>query len=97
MILDEVKVALRVTSNAYDTELNNLILSSLNDLKIAGVNVPEDANVETAPPVLRTAIITYCKCNFGMREDYDRLKASYDEQKAQLKSNSDYHNWTFTT
>lgn len=97
MILDEVKVALRVTSNAYDTELNNLILSSLNDLKIAGVSVPEDANVETAPPVLRTAIITYCKCNFGMREDYDRLKASYDEQKAQLKSNSDYHNWTFTT
>lgn len=40
MILDEVKVALRVTSNAYDTELNNLILSSLNDLKIAGVSVP---------------------------------------------------------
>lgn len=97
MILDEVKVALRVTSNAYDTELNNLILSSLNDLKIAGVSVPEDANVENATPVLRTAIITYCKCNFGTREDYDRLKASYDEQKAQLKSNSDYHNWTFTT
>lgn len=97
MILDDVKVALRITSVAYDSELNNLILSALNDLKIAGINVPADADVETATPIMKTAIITYCKCNFGMREDYDRLKKSYDEQKAQLKTNSDYHTWNFGT
>lgn len=97
MILDDVKVALRVTSAAYDSEINNLILSALNDLKIAGVKVPADADVEIASPILKTAIITYCKCNFGTREDYDRIKASYDEQKAQLKTNSDFHDWTFTT
>ena len=30
------------------------------------------------------AVITYCKANFGEADEYDRLKASYDEQKAQL-------------
>jgi hypothetical protein len=93
MIVDDVKVALRVASTAYDSEISNLILSALADLNIAGVNTPADA--ETATPLLKTAIITYCKCNFGTRENYEQLKKSYDEQKSQLKTNSTYHDWTF--
>ena len=31
MILDDVKVALRVASSAYDSEISNLILSALAD------------------------------------------------------------------
>ena len=39
------------------------------------------------------AVITYCRLNFGQPDDYDRLKRSYDEQKAQLRTNTGYTDW----
>lgn len=83
-----VKKALRITSNAFDDELNNLISSAQFDLGIAGVTVPQ-----TLDAIVKTAIITYCKANWGHPDDYDRLKASYDEQKAQLSMATGYTNW----
>ena len=86
--LPAVKMALRVTTNAYDSELNTLINAALLDMGIAGVTNDDD----TDALVLR-AIITYCRLNFGKPDDYDRLKASYDEQKAQLSMSSGYTTW----
>jgi hypothetical protein len=31
--------------------------------------------------------------SFGLPEDYDRLKRSYDEQKAQLSNATGYTDW----
>lgn len=87
-MLELVKVALRVTSNAYDTELNSLIEAAKLDLGIAGVELPS-----TLDAICKQAIITYCKCNFGSPDDYDRLKAAYDEQKAQLSMATGYTVW----
>lgn len=90
-MLDKVKLALRITTDAFDFELNDLIQAALLDLGIAGVE-----SEEVTPLVLR-AIITYCKCNFGQPDDYDRLKASYDEQKAQMSMATGYTTWTDQT
>lgn len=87
-MLDKVKMALRVSTDAFDDELTDLIESALLDLGISGV---ENQSVED--PLVRKAVITYCKINFGEPTDYDRLKASYDEQKAQLKTASGYTDW----
>lgn len=86
--LPAVKMALRVTTSAYDDELNTLINAALLDMGVAGVTNDND----TDALVLR-AIITYCRLNFGKPDDYDRLKASYDEQKAQLSMSSGYTTW----
>ena len=88
MTLDNVKMALRITTTAYDSELTYLIAAAQLDLGVAGVVVPApmDALVERA-------IITYCKLNFGIPEDADRLKMSYDEQKAQLVTATGYTDW----
>lgn len=86
--LTAVKMALRVTTNAYDSELNTLINAALLDMGIAGVTNDDD----TDALVLR-AIVTYCRLNFGKPDDYDRLKASYDEQKAQLSMSTGYTTW----
>ena len=86
--LSAVKMALRVTTNAYDDELNTLINAALLDMGIAGVTNDDD----TDALVLR-AIVTYCRLNFGKPDDYDRLKASYDEQKAQLSMATGYTAW----
>lgn len=88
-MLDKVKMALRITTNAFDTELNELIQAAILDLDIAGID--SDHGVDA---IITRAIITYCKCNFGQPDDYDRLKASYDEQKAQLSMATGYTRWT---
>ena len=88
-LLEKVKLALRIKTDAFDMELNELILAAATDLGIAGVLVKS----ENPEPILSRAIITYCKMSFGLPEDYDRLKRSYDEQKAQLSNATGYTNW----
>ena len=91
-LIDDVKLALRITTNAFDSELTGLISAAQIDLGIAGVTLPD-----TLDAVCNLAIITYCKCNFGQPDDYDRLKKSYDEQKAQLSMATGYTTWTDQT
>lgn len=93
-LLDDVKVACRVTSTAFDTELTDLIDAGLADLGITDIN--NDLLVTTGiMPLIKRAVLTYCKMNFGEIEEakYDRLKASYDEQKSQLLMSSEYNTW----
>lgn len=92
-MLELVKMALRITTNAYNDELNHLIDSALIDLGFGGA-MPEVLVITTeTDPVIAQAVITYCKMNFGLPEDYDRLKRSYDEQKAQLGTATNYTDW----
>ena len=86
--LDKVKMGLRIKTTAYDEELADLITAAQLDLGIAGVEVPL-----TLDEIVTRAIITYCKMSFGLPEDYDRLKRSYDEQKAQLVTATGYTDW----
>lgn len=79
-MLDKVKLAIPVKTDYYDNELSSLISAAVIDLGIVGVHT--DSNTNDA--ALTRAIITYCKANFGNPTNYDQLKASYDEQKAQL-------------
>jgi hypothetical protein len=81
-------MALRITTNALDSELTDLIAAAQLDLGIAGVVLPDQLDA-----LVTKAIITYCKMSFGLPEDYDRLKSSYDEQKAQLVTATGYTNW----
>lgn len=87
--IDKVKTSLRITTTAYDTELNDLIDAAESDLGIAGVIVPG-----TLDALVLRAITTYCKLAFGLPEDYDKLKKSYDEQKAQLSNATGYTDWS---
>ena len=88
-MLEKVKLALRISTDAFDSELIGLIAAAKLDLGIAGVTVPA-----TLDEIVELAIITYCKVHFGEPDDYDRLKASYDEQKAQLSMATGYTTWT---
>ena len=88
-MLSKVKLALRITTSAFDSELTDLIAAAQLDLGVAGVIVPSTIN-----ELVTRAIITYCKMSFGLPEDYDRLKKSYDEQKAQLVTATGYTTWS---
>lgn len=88
-MLELVKLALRISTTAYDDELVSLINAALLDLGIAGVVVPGELD-----DLVKRAVITYVKVHFGEPDEYDRLKASYDEQKAQLSMATGYTVWT---
>lgn len=89
--LNKVKLSLRVVTTAFDSELNDLIDAACDDLGIAGVD--GTSATETDYLVIR-AITTYCKMHFGEPDEYERLKESYDEQKAQLSMATGYTTWS---
>ena len=90
-MLAKVKLALGLTTNAYDTDIQDLIDAAKLDMGIAGVELPS-----TLDAICERAIITYCKLHFlGLSDnEWDRLKASYDEQKAQLVTATGYTDWS---
>lgn len=89
-LLKKVKLALRITVEDYDTDLLSLIAAAQLDLGIAGVIVPAELDA-----IVERAVITYCKIHFSALSDgeWSRLKASYDEQKAQLATATGYTSW----
>lgn len=91
-MLTATKLALRITTTAFDAEITDLINAGLLDLGLAGVT--ED---DTDDELIRRAVITYVRLHFGDPDNYDRLKASYDEQKAQLSMATGYTTWTEVT
>lgn len=88
--LAKVKLSLRIITDLFDGELSDLIDAAFLDLGIAGV---DGENVELSDPLVLRAVTTYCRMHFGQPEDYDRLKASYDEQKAQMSMATGYTTW----
>lgn len=90
--LAAVKMALRVSTTAFDNEISGLIDAALLDMGLAGVTNDDDTDA-----LILRAVVTYCRLNFGQPDDYNRLKASYDEQKAQLGMATGYTTWTDQT
>lgn len=87
-MITAAKLAKRMTTNAYDTEVSRLLDAAALDLGVAGVEIPESMDV-----LVENAMITYFLMNFGEPDNYDKLKKSYDEQKAQLATCTGYTDW----
>lgn len=86
--LELCKTALRVVTTAYDDEISEYIAAAELDLGIAGVEYGQSDSL------VNKAIMTYVRMSFGDPANYDKLKASYDEQKAQLQTATGYTNWS---
>ena len=87
-ILDDVKTALRIAAATLDFngEITGLINAALADLRLAGLTTED-----TTKPLIKQAVITYCKGNFGYdNPDADRLRLAYDLLKAHLTLAEDY-------
>ena len=82
------KLAARITTDAFDGQIRGLLEAAMLDLGVAGVLVPETMNA-----LVDQAAITYFRMHFGQPDEYDRLKRSYDEQKAQLATCTGYTDW----
>ena len=88
-LTDRARHALRITTGAFDAEIEDLVRAAVADLELAGV----EADSSLSDPLVSRAVVTYCRMAFGSPDDYDALKASYDEQKAQLQTATGYTDW----
>lgn len=88
-LINAAKLANRMTTNDFDSEVERLLNAAFLDLGVAGVVIPTELD-----PLVKQAAITYFLLHFGEPENYDRLERSYNEQKAQLATHTGYTNWT---
>ena len=91
-LIYSAKMAARITTDFFDVEVERLLNAAMLDLGVAGVVIPSELD-----DLVSQAAITYFLMNFGQPDNYDRLKASYDEQKAQLSTKTGYTQWTEAT
>lgn len=87
-LIAAAKLAGRISTNAFDAQISSLLDAAALDLGVAGVVLPS-----TTDALVQQAMITYFLMNFGDPDNYDRLKRSYDEQKAQLSTCTGYTDW----
>lgn len=87
-LVEQAMTAARISTYAFDEQIKLLLNAAMLDLGVAGVEVPEKYDA-----LVSQAAITYFLMNFGQPDEYDRLKKSYDEQKAQLSMATGYTDW----
>lgn len=92
-MLDKVKLALRIAGNAFDTELADLIAACLEEMEKLNVLIELDDDGAPTSPQVRTAIIAYCKWQFGDNDNKEQFEAIYHTKLAQLKTMTDFTDW----
>ncbi len=85
-MLEAVKLALRISTAYFDDELNDLIDAAQADLTLCGVN----AAGKEDDPLIKRAVVLFCKAHFGTDDNAGRYQQSYDMLKGSLMIAGDY-------
>lgn len=92
-LLADMKIALRVTTDALDSEVETLIGAALYDMGRVGVNpalLEVDENDGLANMFVKRAVTAYCKAHFGYdNAEADRFDDSYRRIVCDLLNSSE--------
>lgn len=89
-MLNAIKLALRIATNAFDSEIQTLIDAAIAEM--AGLGVTAATSTTTDPQII-SAVVAYCKWQFGNNEDADRWRDIYHIKLGQLKTMTGYTDW----
>lgn len=88
-LLDDIKKEIRITKDDYNGQVQDLINTAKLDLKIKGVY---DSLIIDSDPLIKQAIILYCKAHFGYNNpDAERLLKAYESLRLSLLLSGDYN------
>lgn len=91
-MLNKVKSALQISTNDFDSELNDLIAEAKLDLGLANIT-----NIVETNPLISRCIIMYCGFNFeqmhGSTNRSDAYKRAYKDNKAMLSMATGFTTW----
>lgn len=88
-MLEKVKEALRVSGTDQDVEIQDLIEAAKADLKLSGIN---ESKIVDTDPLIKRAVIVYCKAHFGYDDMGERFAESYESLKRHLALSIEYTN-----
>ena len=78
-MLTTIKLALRISTTAFDAEIQLLIDDCLSEMRSVGVLA------DPTDPQVQTAVIAYCKWKFGENAQKEQWEKIYHEKLGQLK------------
>lgn len=85
-ILEDVKLALRLSNDVYDSEITSIIAAAKIDLEEGGA-----ANTDDTDDLVKRAIILYSKANFGMNNpDMEKFDKMYTKLKITMALTETY-------
>ena len=88
-LLDDIKLTLRISNTAFDSEITDLISAARSDLVLSGI-LESKVNDDT-DPLIKRAITVYVKANFGWNNpDAEKLQQSYNMLKSHLALSQEY-------
>ena len=79
-LFEDVKLALRKTTDSFDAEIQALIDDCLAELKMLGIYKSE---LEGDPQIL-TAVVFYCKSRFGENPESEKWEKLYRDKVEKL-------------
>lgn len=87
MIMDDVKLNLRISHGSMDNEVLDLIESAKMQMGISGIKVISETDALT-----KRAIILYCKANFGLdNKDSEKYQARFDSLVTHMSMCPEYN------
>lgn len=90
MLLSDVKLSLRITNAAFDSEIEGLIAAARGDLIRSGLSA-DKVDADPVDPLIKQAITTYVKANFGLdNEESEKYQRSYAMLRNDLSLSQDY-------
>lgn len=106
-MLKEAKQECRVEpeETAYDMEIAGLIEAAALYMSTRGIILKGVVRIEigedgaaidkttVTDPMIKRAILTYCKANFGNHPNREQLMKSWESQVITLKGTTGYTNW----
>lgn len=87
-LTDDIKLALRIKTTAYDAEVNDLIGAAQADLKTSGIL---DTKTTSDDTLIKRAVTLYAKSHFGLdNEDSGKYQIAYDSLRNHLCLSTEY-------
>jgi hypothetical protein len=87
-LLDDIKLVMRISSTAYDDEINDCIDAAKAEMGLVGIN---DDLIVATDALVKGCIITYVKANFGWdNPDAERWQRSYEMRRNHLSLSREY-------
>jgi uncharacterized phage protein (predicted DNA packaging) len=95
MLIDKVKLALKIDDNTLDDDIQDTIDAAIADMKLCGIF--ESKIVDTDTLILR-AIKTFCKAEYSKDDkESGRYRDSYEMLRNHLSMSIDYNTEVVTT
>ena len=87
-MLDEIKLAMRIATNALDTDIQRNIDACLLDLKRVGVDISKDNEL------LKKACELYIKWQYDFQLKGERFQKNYETLRDSMSLDNDYRRHT---